>query len=79
MRRAASVAGIDPELAAPEAEAVMAPAAAALGFRVLVRRRRRVEQAAAAGREGRRRHETRRQPRAEAREIGRKLIPCRRL
>lgn len=42
MRRAASDAGIDPELAAPEAEAVMAPAAAALGFRVLVRRRRRV-------------------------------------
>ena len=34
MRRAASVAGIDPELAAPEAEAVMAPAAAALGFRI---------------------------------------------
>lgn len=35
MRRAASDAGIDPELAAPEAEAVMASvAAAALGFRV---------------------------------------------
>ena len=42
MRRAASDAGIDPELAAPEAEAFMAPAAAALGFRVLVRRQRRV-------------------------------------
>ena len=36
MRRAASDAGIDPELAAPDAEAVMA-AAAALGFRVLMR------------------------------------------
>jgi len=43
LRRAASDAGIDPELAAPEAEAVMAPAAAALGFRVLVVWRRWVE------------------------------------
>ena len=34
LRKAASVAGIDPELAAPEAEAVIAPAAAALGFRI---------------------------------------------
>ena len=43
MRRAASDAGIDPELAAPEAEAVMEPAAAALGFRVSVVQPRGVE------------------------------------
>ena len=36
MRRAASDVGIDPELAAPEAEAVMAPTATTLGFRVSV-------------------------------------------